>query len=193
MGPSLCLGRGPCKIGALRLKLHYIHGKSVLANTVPLWIWRRSATFVTKPKAGRWSWQKIGCNICQIWSNGNLYKWQVCLATGSDGQVYLARIMTRTDFGSSRFSDDEDRVGPQNAVLLAVQPLDGSASPRIFYWKWIACHYLFMFVVVWIPLAHNRDQWQVFVNTIMNLRLSSNAESLLTPWRMCSMALCSQQ
>jgi len=41
--------------------------------------------------------------------------------------------MTRTDFGSSRFSDDEDRVGPQNAVLLAVQPLDGSASPRIFY------------------------------------------------------------
>jgi len=42
-------------------------------------------------------------------------------------------IMTRTNFGSSRFPDDEDRDGPQNAGLLAVQPLDGAASPRIFY------------------------------------------------------------
>jgi hypothetical protein len=42
-------------------------------------------------------------------------------------------IMTRTDFGSSRFPDDEDRDGPQNAGLLAVQPPDGAASPRTFY------------------------------------------------------------
>ena len=136
---------------------------------VTLWIWRSSGTFVIKPKAGRWRWQKIGCNICQIWNNGKYV---------SPPALTGRYIMTRTDFGSSRFPDDEDGDGPRNSGLLAVQPLDGAASPRIFYWKWIAtfCKYLFMSVVVWVHLAHNRDQWQVFVNTIMNLRLSWNAE-----------------
>ena len=41
--------------------------------------------------------------------------------------------MTLADFGGSRFPVDENRDGPQNAGLLAVQPLDGAARPRIFY------------------------------------------------------------
>jgi hypothetical protein len=35
------------------------------------------------------------------------------------------------DFGGNQFPD-EDKDGPQN-VLLANQPLDSAASPRIFY------------------------------------------------------------
>ena len=67
-------------------------------------------------------------------------------------------IVTRTDFGSSRFADDEDGDGPRNAGLLAVQPLDGAANPRIFYWKWIAtfCNYLFMFLLsgfIWLTIG----------------------------------------
>jgi hypothetical protein len=42
--------------------------------------------------------------------------------------------MTQTDFGGSQFPGDEDRNGPQNIGLLAIQPPDMAASPRIFYW-----------------------------------------------------------
>lgn len=30
--------------------------------------------------------------------------------------------------------DDRDRDGPRNVALLAMQPPDAAASPRIFYW-----------------------------------------------------------
>ena len=45
--------------------------------------------------------------------------------------------MTQTDFGGSQFPDDEDRNGPQNVGLLAIQPSDVAASPRIFYWMFV--------------------------------------------------------
>lgn len=44
--------------------------------------------------------------------------------------------MTQTDFGGSQFPD-EDRNGPQNIGLLAIQPPDVAASPRIFYHMFI--------------------------------------------------------
>lgn len=39
-------------------------------------------------------------------------------------------IMMRKVFGNSRFPDDEDRDGPQNAGLLAIQPPDGVCQPE---------------------------------------------------------------
>jgi hypothetical protein len=32
----------------------------------------------------------------------------------------------------------------------------------------------------WTELAHDRDRWNVFVNAVMNLQASSNAENFLT-------------
>jgi hypothetical protein len=53
-------------------------------------------------------------------------------------QAILGRyIMTQTDFGGSQFPDDEDRNGPQNLGLLAIQPSDVASSLRIFYWMFI--------------------------------------------------------
>jgi hypothetical protein len=47
-------------------------------------------------------------------------------------QAILGRyITTQTDFGRSQFPDDEDRNGPQNVGLLAIQPPDVAVSPRI--------------------------------------------------------------
>jgi hypothetical protein len=40
--------------------------------------------------------------------------------------------MTWTDFRGSQFPDD-DRDGHRNIDLLAIQPHDVAASPRIFY------------------------------------------------------------
>jgi hypothetical protein len=39
-------------------------------------------------------------------------------------------IMAWTDLGSSSFSYDKDRVGPQNVGLLTVQPPNMTAIPR---------------------------------------------------------------
>jgi hypothetical protein len=44
-------------------------------------------------------------------------------------------VMTRTNFGGSELPDDEDRDGPRNFGLLAIQPPDAAASPRIFHWS----------------------------------------------------------
>jgi len=50
-------------------------------------------------------------------------------------QAILGRyVIAQTDFGGSQFHDDEDRNGPQNIGLLAIQSPDVAASPRIFYW-----------------------------------------------------------
>lgn len=43
-------------------------------------------------------------------------------------------IMAQTDVRGSQFPDDEDKDGPRNIGLLAIQPPDATASPRIFYW-----------------------------------------------------------
>jgi len=42
-------------------------------------------------------------------------------------------ITTPTDFGGGHFSFDDDKDGPQNASLLATEPTDAVASPRIFH------------------------------------------------------------
>ena len=40
-------------------------------------------------------------------------------------------IKTRADFGGSQFNGDEGRDGPRSVGLLATQPSDLAASPRI--------------------------------------------------------------
>jgi len=53
-------------------------------------------------------------------------------------QAILGRhIMTQTDSVGSQFPGDEDRYGPQNVGLLAIQPPDVAVSPRIFYWMYV--------------------------------------------------------
>jgi hypothetical protein len=42
-------------------------------------------------------------------------------------------LTNETDFRANQFPDDEDRDGPHNVGLLAIQPPDTAASPRIFY------------------------------------------------------------
>ena len=44
-------------------------------------------------------------------------------------------IITRTNFGGSELPDDEDRGGPRNFDLLAIQPPNAAASPRLFHWS----------------------------------------------------------
>ena len=52
----------------------------------------------------------------------------------TDGYHRTSRyIMTRTHFGGSELPDDEDIDGPRNFGLVAIQPPDAAASPRIFY------------------------------------------------------------
>jgi hypothetical protein len=43
--------------------------------------------------------------------------------------------MTRKELGGSHFPDDEDSDSPRSLSLLAIQPLDAAASPRMFY-RW---------------------------------------------------------
>jgi hypothetical protein len=43
------------------------------------------------------------------------------------------QITTPTDFGVGHFPDHDDKDGPQNVGLLATEPIDTIASPRIFY------------------------------------------------------------
>jgi len=54
--------------------------------------------------------------------------------------------MTQIDFGGSQFPDDEDRNGPQNVGLLAIQRRDVAASPRIFYWMFVLVFYTPMII-----------------------------------------------
>jgi hypothetical protein len=42
-------------------------------------------------------------------------------------------IMMWTDFRVSHFPDDGDREGPCSVTLLAIQPSDVAASPKMFY------------------------------------------------------------
>lgn len=42
-------------------------------------------------------------------------------------------IMQRTDFGRSQFTDDEDRDGPRNVAILAIQPPDAAVNLRRVY------------------------------------------------------------
>lgn len=64
-------------------------------------------------------------------------------------------IMTWTDFRVSQFLDDGDRDSPCNVSLLAIQPTDVAASPRMFYLIQLPCKleitydYL-QFMPVWI-------------------------------------------
>jgi hypothetical protein len=44
-----------------------------------------------------------------------------------------SKICPQTDFGGSRFPDDKDIGGPRSIGLLAIQPPETAASPRIFY------------------------------------------------------------
>ena len=54
----------------------------------------------------------------------------------TDGYHRTSRyIMTRTHFGGSELPDDEDIDGPRNFGLVAIQPPDAAASPRIFHWS----------------------------------------------------------
>jgi len=41
--------------------------------------------------------------------------------------------MTWIDFRVSQFPDDGDRQGPCDVSLLAIQPSDVAASPKMFY------------------------------------------------------------
>jgi hypothetical protein len=62
------------------------------------------------------------------------------LSSSSGNSSLITRIelvlemLVYLSFNHLMLHDDEDRNGPQNVGLLAIQPPDAAASPRIFYW-----------------------------------------------------------
>ena len=51
-------------------------------------------------------------------------------------QFSLSSVIITGDSLHSQFpDDDDDRDGPQNIGLLAIQPPDVAASPRLSYWN----------------------------------------------------------
>jgi hypothetical protein len=47
----------------------------------------------------------------------------------------MSQLFRQTEFRVSQFPDKEDRDGSWNVGLLAIQPPDMAANPKICYWS----------------------------------------------------------
>jgi hypothetical protein len=108
-----------------------------------------------------------GRNFLRIVSNGGL--WNKATRLIGNG---CQRLSSEAKWGDLETSFDLFRTN----ILFAIFLCSSLSSFSLFF------SFVFYLSFHWINMAQDRDRWRALVNTVPNLRVTSEAENFLTGW-----------